>query len=127
MQYSYLELAATRDEERVRRLDQRLNTQRALREPVIEPVVRASQVHDPLWLRLLDRIRPEHSLTPYACRLPSGDLGRTAIKLLNGEWTAVCVPDPRGHAGGSQAAAAHRGARSGLAGVPRAHAAVELG
>ena len=100
MQYSYLELAATRDEERVRRLDQRLTAERALREPVIEPVVPARRVHERLWLQLLDRIRPEHSLTSYACRLPSGDMGRTAIKFLNGEWTAVCVPDPRGHAGG---------------------------
>jgi hypothetical protein len=99
MQYSYLELAVTREEERVRRLDQRLYTQSALREPEIEPVVRAGAVHDPRWLRLLDRIRPGHSLTPYACRLPSGDLGRTAITFLNGEWIAVCVPDPRGHAG----------------------------
>jgi hypothetical protein len=98
MQYSYLELAATRDEERARRLGFCLNTQRALREPLIEPVMPARKVHDPFWLRLLDRIRPEHSLTPYACRLPSGDLGRTGIKLLNGEWTAVCVLDPRGHA-----------------------------
>ena len=100
MQDSYLDLAASRDEERARRLDARLDTERALREPVIEPIVPARQVHDRLWLRLLDRIRPGHSLTPYACRLPSGDLGRTAIQFLNGEWTAVCVPDPRGHAGG---------------------------
>jgi hypothetical protein len=100
MQYSYLELTATRDNERARRLDQRLPAERALRAPVIEPVVPARRAYDRLWLQLLDRIRPEHSLTSYACRLPSGDLGRTAIKLLNGEWTAVCVPDPRGHAAG---------------------------
>ncbi len=106
MQYSYLELAATRDEEQARRMDQRRNTQGALREPAIEPVVRAGEVHDPRWLRLLDRIRPEHSLTPYACRLPNGDLGRTAIKSLNGEWTAVCVPDPRGRAGHRRAGGA---------------------
>jgi hypothetical protein len=98
MQYSYLEMATVRDNERARRLNQRLDNERALRDPTIEPVVPASQVHDRLWLRLLDRIRPEHSLTAYACRLPSGDLGRTAIKLLNGEWTAVCVPDPRSRA-----------------------------
>ena len=42
MQYSYLELAATRHEERARRLDQRLNAERALRKPVIEPVVPAT-------------------------------------------------------------------------------------
>ncbi len=86
MKDSNLDLAASRDEERARRLDARLDTERALREPVIEPVARAGEVHDPRWLRLLDRIRPGHSLTPYACRLPSGDLGRTAIQFLNGEW-----------------------------------------
>jgi hypothetical protein len=100
MQYSYLELAATRDNERARRLNQRLDAERALRDPTTEPVVPASEVHDRLWLRLLDRIRPEHGLTTYACRLPSGDLGRTAIKFLNGEWTAVCVPDPHSRATG---------------------------
>jgi len=100
MSYSYLELAATRDEERARRLDRRLDTEWTLREPAIEPVAPANPARDRLWLRLLDRIRPEHSLTPYACRLQSGDLGRNAIRFLNGEWTAVCVPDPRGHAGG---------------------------
>jgi len=100
MQSSYLELAASRDEERAPLWDQRLDTERALREPAIEPVVPANPVHDPLWLRLLDRIRPGHSLTPYACRLPSRDLGRTAIQFLNGEWAAVCVPDPRGRPGG---------------------------
>jgi hypothetical protein len=99
MQYSYLELAATRDNERVRRMDHRLPAEPALRAPVLEPALPARRVHDRLWLQLLDRIRPEHSLTTYACRLPSGDLGRTAIKLLDGEWTAVCVPDRRGLAG----------------------------
>jgi hypothetical protein len=98
MQYSYLELAATRDNERVRRMDQRLPAERALRAPVVEPVVPARRVHDRRWLQLLDRIRPEHSLTAYACRLPSGDMGRTAIKFLDGEWMAVCMPDLRGRA-----------------------------
>jgi hypothetical protein len=55
-------------------------------------------------MQLLDRMRPEHSLTPYACRLPDGDLGRTAIRFLDGEWTAVCVPDPHGRAGEGRAA-----------------------
>jgi hypothetical protein len=59
----------------------------------------ASPAHDRTWTRLLARLRPDHSLTAYACRLPSGDLGRTAIKFLNEEWTAVCVPDRRAQAG----------------------------
>jgi len=100
MQYSYLQLAATRDEERARRMNMHLETERQLHAPVVEPVVPARPVHDRQWLRLLDRIRPQHDLTPYACRLPSGDMGRTAIRFLNGEWTAVCVPDPSGHASG---------------------------
>jgi hypothetical protein len=54
---------------------------------------------DRTWTRLLARLRPDHSLTAYACRLPSGDLGRTAIKFLDEEWTAVCVPDRRPRAG----------------------------
>ena len=54
---------------------------------------------DRTWTRLLARLRPDHSLTAYACRLPSGDLGRTAIKFLDDEWTVVCVPDRRRHAG----------------------------
>jgi len=92
MPYSDLALAATYQQERRRTLERRLEHRRALHEGAIERTLMESR--DRLWIRLLDRIRPEHSLTPYACRLPSGDLGRTAIRFLGGEWTAVCVPDP---------------------------------
>ena len=35
--------------------------------------------------------RERHSLTSYPCRLPDGTIGRTAIYLVDGEWTAVCA------------------------------------
>jgi hypothetical protein len=94
MQYSYPEPAATRDEDRARRMDRRHEIERALREPVIERVLLEEPANDRLWMKLLDRIRPKHSFTSYPCRLPTGDLGRTAITFLGGEWTAVCVPGP---------------------------------
>jgi hypothetical protein len=34
--------------------------------------------------------RDRHSLTNYACRLPDGRIGRTAVVLVGGDWTAVC-------------------------------------
>jgi hypothetical protein len=93
MPYSDLAVAATCHEERGRILERRLEHSRALHEQAIERALREN--HDRLWMRLLDRIRPEHSLTPYPCRLPSGDQGRTEIRFLGGEWTAVCVPEPQ--------------------------------
>jgi len=79
-------LAATFDADRYRGIERRHAIERALREDA---------THEPIWTRLLARFRPEHSLTPYPCRLPSGEMGRSAIKFLEGEWTAVCVPAPR--------------------------------
>jgi hypothetical protein len=34
--------------------------------------------------------RDRHSLTDYACRLPNGKLGLTAVVRQGGEWTLVC-------------------------------------
>jgi hypothetical protein len=34
--------------------------------------------------------RERHSMTSYACRLPDGKIGRTAVVLVNGEWELVC-------------------------------------
>ncbi len=34
--------------------------------------------------------RDRHSLTAYACRLPDGKIGRTAVVMSGGEWTLVC-------------------------------------
>ena len=80
-------LAATFDADRCRGIERRHAIERALREDA---------GHEPVWTRLLARLRPEHSLTPYPCRLPSGEMGRSAIKFLEGEWTTLCVPAPRG-------------------------------
>ncbi len=85
-------LAATFDADRYRGMERRHAIERALRERALREVA----THEPIWTRLLARFRPEHSLTPYPCRLPSGEMGRSAIKFLEGEWTAVCVPAPRG-------------------------------
>jgi hypothetical protein len=75
-------LAATLVADRYRGMERRHAIERELREDV---------THEPIWTRLLARLRPEHSLTPYPCRLPSGEMGRSAIKFLEGEWTAVCL------------------------------------
>ena len=88
-------LAATFDADRYRGMERRHAFERALREDAR---------HEPIWTRLLARFRPEHSLTPYPCRLPSGEMGRSAIKFLEGEWTAVCVPAPRERVSAGQAA-----------------------
>jgi hypothetical protein len=85
-------LAGPRDEDRYRGMERRLAIERALRETAIERATGEHSAGEPFWARLLTRLRPDHSLTPYACRLPSGELGRTAIKFRDGEWTAVCVP-----------------------------------
>jgi hypothetical protein len=34
--------------------------------------------------------RDRHSLTDYACRLPNGKLGLTAVVQQGGEWALVC-------------------------------------
>jgi hypothetical protein len=34
--------------------------------------------------------RDRHSLTAYACRLPDGKIGRTAVVRQGDEWTFVC-------------------------------------
>jgi hypothetical protein len=34
--------------------------------------------------------RDRHSLTEYACRLPNGKIGRTAVVFQSGEWALVC-------------------------------------
>ncbi len=91
MPYTDLELAATRDADRARGMDRRHELARALRESPVEPRP---------WLRLATRllahIRPVDILTPDSCQLPSGERGRSVLKLLDGEWTPVCVPDPLG-------------------------------
>jgi hypothetical protein len=35
--------------------------------------------------------RLRHALTDQPCRTPDGRIGRTAIIMADGEWTAVCI------------------------------------
>jgi hypothetical protein len=85
-------LGAAVDADRYAGMTQRHAIERQLRANEIERVRREDGTRERPWTRLVARLRPDHSLTPYPCRLPGGDLGRTAIKSVNGEWTAVCVP-----------------------------------
>ena len=98
MPYTDPRFGGPRVEARTRAMDRRYEMERTY-EIERAQAPSASPAHDRTWTRLLARLRPDHSLTAYACRLPSGDLGRTAIKFLDDEWTAVCVPDRRPRAG----------------------------
>jgi hypothetical protein len=39
---------------------------------------------------ILARMRPDHSLTDYPCRLPDGSIGRVAVVQQGGEWALLC-------------------------------------
>lgn len=43
-----------------------------------------------LQAALLARMRRDHALTDYACRLPDGSIGRVAVVQHGGEWTLLC-------------------------------------
>jgi hypothetical protein len=43
-----------------------------------------------LQAAILTRLRRDHSLTDYACRLPDGSIGRVAVVQHGGEWTLLC-------------------------------------
>jgi hypothetical protein len=70
-------------------------------------LARLAPVHPGPLARMADAIRARvedrHALTEYPCRLPDGRLGLTAIRRVDGEWTAVCVLPSS--AGGASAAA----------------------
>ena len=53
---------------------------------------RAGRASLPARLRaaILARMRPEHSLTDYPCRLADGSIGRVAVVQQAGEWTLLC-------------------------------------
>ena len=81
-------LAATHDQDRNRGFDAGYARHDALPDASIDrpsPFARSRAA--------LSRIvrRDEHSLTAYPCRLPDGRIGRTAIVLVEGEWSAVCA------------------------------------
>ena len=96
MPYTDPRFCAPRIDDRSRATEKRYEMERTYE---IERAQAPSDNHDPIWARLFARLRPDHSLTAYACRLPSGDLGRTAVRFLDEEWVAVCVPDRRRQAG----------------------------
>jgi hypothetical protein len=65
-------------------------------------LARLAPVHPGPLARLTSTLRARaedaHSLTDHPCRLPDGSIGRTAIRLVDGEWVAVCVLPRRGDA-----------------------------
>jgi hypothetical protein len=84
----FVYLSATFDEDRDGVFDEQHDHRRAL--------LGARSERPPLLARaragLSRRVRRDrHSLTGYPCRLPSGKIGRTAIVLVDGEWTAICA------------------------------------
>jgi len=58
-------------------------------------LARLAPLHPGPLARMSDAIRARvadrHALTEYPCRLPDGRIGLTAIRRVDGEWTAVCV------------------------------------
>jgi hypothetical protein len=56
---------------------------------------RLAPIHPGPLARMADAIRTRvedrHALTAYPCRLPDGRIGLTAVRDVDGEWTAVCV------------------------------------
>ncbi len=78
---------ANLDEERHRGEERRHARQRSLLEARVERSSLAARA-GAAFMRIVRRDR--HSLTAYACRLPDGKIGRTAVVLSGGEWTLVC-------------------------------------
>ena len=81
-------LAATDDQDRGRGFEAGYARHDALPDASIERPSQLARSRAGL-ARLIRRDR--HSLTSYPCRLPDGKIGRTAIVLVEGEWTAVCA------------------------------------
>ena len=61
---------------------------RRWRARVVEAVSR--RISQRPWAAMGRHRRPDPWLTPYACRLPNGEMGRAAAALVDGEWTLVC-------------------------------------
>jgi hypothetical protein len=86
--------AASFDEDRHRGEAERHARHRArLATPAVRSSSRAVRSSLPARLaaatsRLVRRDR--HSLTGYACLLPDGKIGRTAVVLVGSEWSLVC-------------------------------------
>jgi hypothetical protein len=86
--FFHYQMATLHDEGQYRHLERTISQRRAVRSlqadrPSPLAILRAGLVR-------LAR-REDHSLTDYPCRLPDGSMGRTAIRLVDGEWAAVCA------------------------------------
>jgi hypothetical protein len=79
--------AANIDEERHRGEEQRHARHRSSRESPVERSSLAARM-GAAFMHTVRRDR--HSLTTYACRLPNGKIGRTAVVLSRGDWVLVC-------------------------------------
>lgn len=84
----FLYLSATYDQNRDGVFDEQHDHRRALLDARVDRPSLLARSRAGLS-RLIRRDR--HSLTSHPCRLPGGNIGRTAIVLVDGEWTAVCV------------------------------------
>jgi hypothetical protein len=86
--FFYYQMATLHDEGEYRHLERAISQRRALRRPEADRTLRLARVRAGL-ARLIRR--EDHSLTDYPCRRPDGSMGRTAIRLVDGEWAAVCT------------------------------------
>jgi hypothetical protein len=86
-------LAAHADTDRHRGEERRHEHHRELSEARAESpslFSRSQSQFGRLEIAIRTRLRPEHSLTDYACRLPDGRMGRVAVIERNGDWEMVC-------------------------------------
>jgi len=79
-------LADTYEQDRHRGEEQRHAIHRAL----LEGAPAGPSLAVRLQAAILTRLRRDHSLTDYACRLPDGSIGRVAVVQDGGEWTLLC-------------------------------------
>jgi hypothetical protein len=80
-------LAATFDADRYRSFERRSGHVRSIREPLVWRASRPARAFAAI-MRVVRRER--HEMTSHPCRLENGQIGRTVIVEVDGEWTAVC-------------------------------------
>jgi len=79
-------LASTYEADRDRGEARRHEHQRARNEAQGDRVSTRARV----MAAVRSRLKPEHSLTDYPCRLPDGRMGRVAVVRDRGDWVMVC-------------------------------------
>jgi hypothetical protein len=87
-------LAEASDERLIRRARSRAAPQGARFAPQSARFADTLRRAERVLAGLMARLRPEHSLTSYRCRLPNGRMGRVAAVVVDGEWTLVCKVAP---------------------------------